>query len=258
MTCTTCHDPHDPPAADAWVGYYRRACLTCHTPASCKLPEPKRAADAPGDDCAKCHMPRSPTDVQHVAFTHHRIGVHRAGSAPAAPHPGADAEPRPWRDNPRLSDLDTKRGLGLAYTYLAPHAATPAQAQAYKRRGAELLSAVHAAGLPDPVAEAELALLRLEAGQPALPLALLALSRPGIQPGDRCGALFVAGAERFKRGELPAARDTFAELVTLRRQADDWLFLAECEERLGNTAAAAAAGARAVAISPRLRGRIRP
>jgi predicted CXXCH cytochrome family protein len=257
MTCTTCHDPHGTPTAERRVEYYRNACLTCHAPAACKVPEPKRRADAPGDDCARCHMPKSPTDVQHVAFTHHRVGVHKKDAAAPAPVP-TELELRLWQENPRLSELDKKRGAALAYRYLVAAATTPDQARACAQRSEALLSEVRAAGLPDPVVETELALARMHANQPALSLAALALSRPDVRPGDRGTALFVTGVERFRRGDLQTARSTFAELVTLRREADDWLFLAECEERLGNRANAANAAKQAGTIKTGLRKRLFP
>ena len=37
------------------------------------------------NDCVQCHMPHSPTDIPHLAFTHHRIGIY--DNPPAAPLP---------------------------------------------------------------------------------------------------------------------------------------------------------------------------
>ena len=42
LTCTTCHDPHDPLSADEQVSYYRQKCLTCHMPDACGLTEQDR------------------------------------------------------------------------------------------------------------------------------------------------------------------------------------------------------------------------
>jgi predicted CXXCH cytochrome family protein len=81
MTCITCHNPHRPQQAAA----VQRACLQCHTAASCteqpRLPAPVRAA------CTGCHMP--PRVWMNVHFhtaedqyvpvaprTEHRIGVY--------------------------------------------------------------------------------------------------------------------------------------------------------------------------------------
>lgn len=69
LTCTTCHDPHDSPAATQRVSFYRDKCLTCHTGqkmATEHHPEQQ--------DCAVCHMPtRETTDISHEQLTDHNI-----------------------------------------------------------------------------------------------------------------------------------------------------------------------------------------
>jgi len=32
----------------------------------------------PKDNCIACHMPRGPTDIPHISFSHHRVGIHAA------------------------------------------------------------------------------------------------------------------------------------------------------------------------------------
>lgn len=57
MTCTTCHDPHQKPRADA------APCLSCHS-----------QPHTPSRDCIGCHMPKRRTDdVIHVIMTDHYI-----------------------------------------------------------------------------------------------------------------------------------------------------------------------------------------
>lgn len=69
LTCTTCHDPHDSPAAAERVSFYRNKCLACHTGrkmATEHHPEQQ--------DCAVCHMPtRETTDISHEQLTDHNI-----------------------------------------------------------------------------------------------------------------------------------------------------------------------------------------
>ena len=49
--------------------YYRSKCLTCHTDASCSLPDH-------GGRCAECHMPKLQLrEIPHTALTNHRIPV---------------------------------------------------------------------------------------------------------------------------------------------------------------------------------------
>ncbi len=73
LSCWTCHDPHEQPAAEK-PAYFREKCFQCHTDASCKLRLPARQNHKPPDDCAGCHMPkRDLVDISHTAQTDHRI-----------------------------------------------------------------------------------------------------------------------------------------------------------------------------------------
>jgi hypothetical protein len=69
LSCMTCHDPHDSPAAAERVSFYREKCLTCHTGqkmATEHHPEQQ--------NCAACHMPtRETTDISHEQLTDHNI-----------------------------------------------------------------------------------------------------------------------------------------------------------------------------------------
>ena len=63
LVCTTCHDPHERPRAEA----YNRVCSGCHT----RL-ERSHTSD---HRCTACHMPKRRTeDAVHVVLTDHRIG----------------------------------------------------------------------------------------------------------------------------------------------------------------------------------------
>jgi Tfp pilus assembly protein PilF len=74
LGCISCHDPHDEPAPEERVRYYRERCLECHADQGCRLPVAARRQQSPDDDCAGCHMPRSnSTDIIHAAATNHRI-----------------------------------------------------------------------------------------------------------------------------------------------------------------------------------------
>jgi Cytochrome c554 and c-prime len=74
LGCISCHDPHELPAPDEKVAYFRDRCLTCHENKGCKLPEPVRLAGNRQNDCAGCHMPMSKAeDAVHIAVRDHRI-----------------------------------------------------------------------------------------------------------------------------------------------------------------------------------------
>ena len=79
ITCTTCHDPHQPSSTAQAARRYDAACLECH---SSQLAAPDSDVGHPwASGCADCHMPKRRTDdVIHAVMTDHRIQ--------AAPAPG--------------------------------------------------------------------------------------------------------------------------------------------------------------------------
>jgi tetratricopeptide (TPR) repeat protein len=82
LWCGSCHDPHNQPPASTRAQYYRERCQGCHPASACK--ESQQARRAAGDDCTRCHMPRSQTPgVEHVVFTDHAIPRRQVRSAPA-------------------------------------------------------------------------------------------------------------------------------------------------------------------------------
>ena len=108
LTCLTCHSPHSEPGEDTKVAHYRTACQQCHSPESCRVEPARRMRESPANDCVHCHMPRSPTEIPHLAFTHHRIGIH--GNTATGSDPGSvDLELKPFLDLSRLSSVDLKR-----------------------------------------------------------------------------------------------------------------------------------------------------
>lgn len=253
LTCTSCHNPHAFPAQEKRVDYYRAACVRCHKVEHCKVPKERLQKESPENNCVKCHMPTSPTDVPHVSFTHHRIGNHtKANMAATDGHSGKGALKPIW-DYPKLGEIDKKRSLGLAYLTLSKEEKGAGQSALYKGRGFELLSDVHRAGLRDGALEATLARMHFEQnGEQAMTLAESALKHERLNGLDRTTALFVLAAERLKRKRMEEARLDFRDLVTRRRHADDWLVLADCEKALGNQAAAVQALQSAARINPRL------
>jgi tetratricopeptide (TPR) repeat protein len=67
MSCTSCHDPHQPVSPQQRAAFYRAKCLACHAPVAAK-----HHPDKP--DCTACHMPAlASTDVAHTEVTDHRI-----------------------------------------------------------------------------------------------------------------------------------------------------------------------------------------
>ncbi len=68
ITCTDCHDPHQPLRSDPRVAGVNGVCLRCHEE------HDTSGSGISAAECATCHMPRRRTqDVVHVTMTDHRI-----------------------------------------------------------------------------------------------------------------------------------------------------------------------------------------
>jgi Flp pilus assembly protein TadD len=132
LGCISCHNPHDYPAEENKVDYYRGRCLTCHNDKSCTLtPEARRATD-PQDNCVRCHMPRSDSsNIVHTATTDHRIV--RSADKPPKPQPVARQGIAPLIDFQReftgRGEEPDARDLGVALASLASSNRTRARQQ---------------------------------------------------------------------------------------------------------------------------------
>jgi Flp pilus assembly protein TadD len=72
LSCTTCHNPHEPSDTPAAVRRYTETCQSCHRNSVEKLIAERRHPVS--QDCATCHMPkRRPSDAIHVMVTDHLI-----------------------------------------------------------------------------------------------------------------------------------------------------------------------------------------
>jgi hypothetical protein len=253
FSCLTCHDPHgDPASREERTAHYQTVCTSCHRPQSCTVSDAVRKNHSPANDCVACHMPRSPTDIPHLAFTHHRVGIHR--QAPVAEHdpPHAVAELQPFLPLPGLSDVDRKLAQGEAYRLLPLRSKHSEHKAEYQERALGLLRAVHDAGLADGDLEAGLAQLcfDMKQGDP-LAHAERALAFPGLAGQSRCDALFVKAQILAERGNHADAVSALRELTQLRRNRLDWLYLANFLRVLDDQTAAHEALEMAVRINPR-------
>jgi predicted CXXCH cytochrome family protein len=256
LSCLTCHDPHDEPLPKDRITRYRSICLECHPAERCTVSAQRRQRESPDNNCVHCHMPSSPTEIPHLAFTHHRIGIHektsKEGKPPTAQ--GSDAVVlRSFFDLSRLSEVDHQRSEGLAYLEAADRETNAAQRNRYQKRALALLTEVRERGLRDAVVDVGLARLRfgMNLGD-FLPYAESALSNDHLGGPDRCNALSLVADEQVRSGQLKEAIATLRQLTRLRRHPIDWLLLGDCEGKRGNTAAAVEAMTAAVRINPRL------
>ncbi|MFL5341540.1 MAG: tetratricopeptide repeat protein [Gemmataceae bacterium] len=218
LTCTSCHDPHELPAAERKVEYYRQRCMECHKDHGCTLPLPDRLATQKDDSCVACHMQPTGSNIIHTTIADHRI----LRRPEAAPTPPADDWPatadmplvhfhRHLLDGP---DPEVDRALGLALVQLAE--SQPAGV-------ARLLA------------------------QRALPALDEALGRDDAD-GD---AWHAKGAALMRLNELDAAAAAYERALRAEPDRETTLYYAaDLYLLLGRTDAALAAAQRAVRVNP--------
>jgi Cytochrome c554 and c-prime len=262
FSCLTCHGPHGEPEGEARTRHYLQVCQGCHQPESCRVSPERRERENPRNDCVACHMPPTPTDIPHLAFTHHRVAIHdvsrdREGAVPTSDPPDSPAAGtltlRPVLDISPLSPSDQQRSLGLAYLEVARKEESPVRRRQYQQQALALLSEVRAAGGADGTVDAWLARLRFELGMPQVERsALAALADPQLTGQDLCNALFLLADARFQQKRYEEAIQTLDQLGKLRRHSLQWLLMAQCQKEIGNEAAMEQALLQAVHINPRL------
>lgn len=253
LTCTTCHDPHADMEPAEKRAFAIRTCLECHTEQGCSLALDERLQPPAGNDCITCHMPQVDTDIRHVAFTHHRIGIHlaTAGQRSAGNASDAIAELVPLDEPDGLSQLDRDRNLGLAYYTLALNQADPMQASAYFERARALLGSGH--NPRDGDGEVAAALVRIYHNtnvDAALHVAQEALASGGLSARSEINCLFFMGEWGFQRDQPALARQALERLTETRLLSLDWLLLGVCQQRLGDLTGACSSLERASRLAP--------
>jgi hypothetical protein len=255
LSCLTCHRPHDL-EREANSTNHNTACLSCHQADNCRVDASQRQRVSPDNDCIQCHMPRSDTDIPHLTFTHHRIGVHSTSDKPASaekPQQLRAGVLRPFFDVSQISSVDQLRALGLGYFEAANRESDGAKGDVYRNHALTFLTQAHEIGLRDPMLEASLGKLRfiMDVGD-SQALAESALQDKEIAGQDRSDAWFLIADAHFGAGRYAEAATALHQLTSLRRHPMDWMMLADCERTLGHDAAHKAALLAAVRINPRL------
>ncbi len=254
FSCLTCHDPHGEPAPAERTAFYNAICQNCHAPQRCTVDKTRRAKESPDNNCVQCHMPQSKTDIPHLSFTHHRVGIHDRDAAPAKSDPERQtAKLKPFLDFSRMSAIDRKRSLGEGYRLAGLFGTDTKRIPDYRRQAFEVLSSVYDAGLRDPDLAGALTQLAFDRkDRNARALADEALAYPNLVGQGRCNALFSRAQLEGNDGNYEVALADLRELTQLRRLAFDWLLIARFAEAQGEHTAAVEALEKAVRIDTRL------
>ena len=228
MACTTCHYMHTPESSQPTTRFFRQKCLTCHTVDGCGLPVAQRAIQQPDDNCMKCHMPQVKTDIPHIAFTHHRIGIHKGddfeGEALAT-----TGRLVPFGDVSHLSADEQQRCLALAYVELADKQPNPELARNYQNQALQLLQQLQSTHSVKHDGDVMAAMARFawESQQPAVAIqyAIQAIDSLAVSDGPRVNSLLIAGDSFLQLGQSPKSLPYLEKLVQLRRRSQDWYLL---------------------------------
>jgi hypothetical protein len=249
LTCLTCHDVHAPPSQLPTPASYRQKCLECHSDQACRAPAETRRATALQDDCVACHMPRSPTEIPHFAFTHHRIAIHTT-TVPVERNAERD-ELVLIPGSPVRSPLDEVRNRGLGYLQLSDAPGQAIQGKAHRADAERLLRQVQQQGPPD--SEVDAALARLSWGVDpwqTLTHAKAVVAVKDASPEAWTTACFTLGATYYGLNRPAEARSWLAQSVKLRPTADVYVMLSDCCAFAGDLPAALVAMRTACELAP--------
>lgn len=250
MSCLSCHDPHAREIPKDRPAYYRNQCLSCHAVAGCKLDEPQRRKQEPADNCAACHMPRGDTDIPHIAFTHHRIGIHK--NKPASQTKRVP-DLVPSSDVSRLPLVDQQRNLGLAYLQAARQPELSQYKGIFADRARTILEAVQGAGLREADTAGALADLYLQVDPARSQMyAQQVMQAENASPEVRAGALILLAACELKNHDARQALGHLKQVTALRRSSEDWALLGMAHRLQKEPSAAATALEHALSIRPDL------
>lgn len=253
FSCLTCHNPHSTDDEKELRVNYAKVCATCHPPAACQVKPAQREQASPANDCAACHMPSTPTDIPHLAFTHHRVAIHKKKDRESEVSASSEIGTlHPVLDITGISEHEQTRSLGMAYLELSNNSEGRRKIH-FQQQALTLLSAVHSPREPDGAVDTSIARLRSRMGLPDVDrFAQSALSDPELAGADLSDALFSLADARFRQGRYGEAIRVLEPLWKLRRSSMPWLLRAQCEEMLANETATEQALQKAVHIEPRL------
>ncbi len=199
-------------------------------------------------------MPSTATDLPHLAFTHHRIGLHDERDLAAPPTAKiADRQLIPIHDLSHLSDAERDFSLGLALLYLEEHHPDKSAVAPLRRQAFEALTRADQAGLRDTgldvlLAEFELQTGKVNDGRLRLVQSLADTDTGSVKVRERA-ALTMAN-QALTTQNWRRAEHYLKQLTGLRAVPSDWGFLAQAHHQQGDLASAIAALEQAATIDP--------
>jgi len=233
LTCTTCHEMHSQETTPPGPDFYRTRCLDCHAVDACGLPESDVQRVSSNDNCVACHMPQTKTDIPHIAFTHHRIGLH-ADEEPDAASSDDAADLVPFQEISHLPYQLRQRCLGLGWLEVAAKATAPSERKTRQDRGLRVLDNVSRDQELDGDAWACVAKAYWDTDpEGAIYAAGMAFSQDSVSPEHRTNADFVLADIQFQRREWQLALAPLEELIRLRRHSEDHVLLGLVRHSLG-------------------------
>ena len=247
LTCTTCHDPHNPIPAELRVDFHRQACLNCHSNEACGKPlvERERVAE---NSCYQCHMPKADTNVTHAALHHHRIGIHDDDHVETEP----TGELFPVIDVAQLSQREQDRCEALGKIVLLQERPVKLDYDDFAIQAAESLIRLKQSGPVDARSDSQLALLASAQDQRTIAedLCQEALQKDVLPSMARIEATSMLAQIAFQKGDVQQAVKLYRLLANYHRDARDMFFLGLCENNVGNVPAAIEALEKSLEIDP--------
>jgi tetratricopeptide (TPR) repeat protein len=189
-------------------------------------------------------MPKSATEVPHLAFTHHHIGIHPlTGGSVAA---GGSDPLIPLSDLSGLSESDRERSLMLARIEMFLVRGTDFQKSS---RGRQLLGQIDEwlRSLPLQEVDVEIEFARVQLSfargdlRGAEQSAARALACDDIRSEEEAAILSQLGQLDIGQSRFDEARLRFEKLTRLRSNGQDWFYLGVCEDKCDHAEAANAA-----------------
>jgi Tetratricopeptide repeat len=215
LGCISCHDPHERPAEERRVEFYRGRCLNCHDTHGCKVDLAARKRQQPDDSCIACHMSKDgSSNIPHTAVTDHRI-LRRPESlikkSPTELRPGESPIVNFHAEDRHFARSNADRDLGIALVGAAR--GDPVSTRALAVLSLPLLEQATREQPHD--APAWEALAKVLEAQDRLPDALQACEMALEQKPSFESALVLAGGLAKRLGRTEAAIDYWKRAIEI-------------------------------------------